>query len=302
MDLETCRGTLEQCLPDLCIRTVRPITTGWDSYVLEVNGELIFRFPRRAEVEARLEMEMRLLPELAPTLPLPAPRFEFVGRRRDGCPRPFAGYRKIAGVALTADRLQPGQAERAARQLGCFLAALQRFPPEKAARLGVPGGSPAQWRREYQALYERMRGQVFPLLAPQVRTNIAACWEGHLGRDEHFCFQPVLLHRDLTSEHILYDPERGALTGIIDWGDASIGDPAFDFTGPFHDYGQAFAEQMLAAYRGQAGETFWDRVSFYTRIIPFYEVLYGLLTGDRAHVAAGIQHLQSPRRPSRAGF
>jgi aminoglycoside 2''-phosphotransferase len=294
MDAQACRETLERCLPDLCIRTVRPITTGWDSYVLEVNGELIFRFPRRPEIEAGLEKEVRLLPELAPALPLPVPRFEFVGHRREGCPRPFVGYRKLPGVALDPEVLKPGRVPHIARQLGSFLSALQRFPRQEAARLGVPDATPAEWRRQYRELYERMREQVFPLLGPRVQTNVAAFWEGHLACDEHFHFEPVLLHRDLTAEHILYDPERGTLTGIIDWGDASIGDPAFDFTGPFFDYGRDFVEQMLAAYRGNAvGGTFWKRISFYARIIPFYEAAYGLLERDESHIRAGVGALEA---------
>ena len=50
---------------------------------------------------------------------------------------------------------------------------------------------------------------------------------------------------------------------------------------------------MLAAYQGQIDDTFWERVSFYAWIIPFHEVLYGLLTGDRAHVQAGVRALKA---------
>ena len=39
------------------------------------------------------------------------------------------------------------------------------------------------------------------------------------------------MHGDLTEDHILLDPARSArLAGVIDFTDAALGDPAFDFT------------------------------------------------------------------------
>lgn len=40
---------------------------------------------------------------------------------------------------------------------------------------------------------------------------------------------PKLVHNDLWAEHILVDPRSGSVSGIIDWGDAVISDPAVDF-------------------------------------------------------------------------
>ena len=37
-----------------------------------------------------------------------------------------------------------------------------------------------------------------------------------------------LLHGDLARMHILVEPEHGNLTGVIDWGDLQVGDPAWD--------------------------------------------------------------------------
>ena len=81
---------------------------GWDNTAFLVNGEYVFRFPRRQIAVALLETETRLLPFVAPRLPLAAPLPEFVGEPEQRYPRPFAGYRKLAGrtacsAALTVD-------------------------------------------------------------------------------------------------------------------------------------------------------------------------------------------------------
>jgi aminoglycoside phosphotransferase (APT) family kinase protein len=40
---------------------------------------------------------------------------------------------------------------------------------------------------------------------------------------------PVFSHNDLGIEHVLIDPGTWTVTGIIDWSDAAIVDPAIDF-------------------------------------------------------------------------
>ena len=64
---------LAAALPDYEPREVRRIETGWDSVVLDIDGEWILRVARRERVAARYALEARLLPELAPLLPLPVP-------------------------------------------------------------------------------------------------------------------------------------------------------------------------------------------------------------------------------------
>ena len=293
MDLRRFQKAIARCFPQLQMHTCRPILDGWSSLVLEVNDELIFRFPRRPEIVPGLEKEMALLPQLAPALPVAVPRFEFIGRGGLGADWPFVGYRKIAGRPLTNALLAAAPADRLARHLAQVLSALHRFPVERAVQLRVPPASPQDWRQEYQRLYAWTQAQAFPLLEPTVRSKAAALWEGFLGDEANFQFQPVLIHRDLGGEHILCDVDSGMVAGIIDWEDAAIGDPALDFVGLLCDAGRAFAEQVLAAYQGQVGGTLWQRTVFYARICPLYEVQFGLAVGDEEHLRHGLEALRA---------
>ena len=73
------------------------IDEGWDSIVLEVDGEWIVRVPRREEVREVMSLEARLLSELASALPVPVPRIEVV---EDSADASFVAYRKLPGDAL----------------------------------------------------------------------------------------------------------------------------------------------------------------------------------------------------------
>src|SRR6478735_3691006 len=98
------RRALAIAFPALQVNDCRYLSEGWDSSAWEVNGDLIFRFPKRAEVADWLRREIALLPALAEALPLPVPRFSHIAL--SGAPTepafPFVGYRKLDGVALDA--------------------------------------------------------------------------------------------------------------------------------------------------------------------------------------------------------
>ena len=65
------------CFPDLAIERCRPIAEGWDSVAVAVNDQLIFRFPKRCDIEPQYQIERLLLPALAGALPLPVPDVAF---------------------------------------------------------------------------------------------------------------------------------------------------------------------------------------------------------------------------------
>src|ERR1700730_12960906 len=100
IDVDMATKLISRNFPQVEISTARPITRGWDSFVLEVNGELIFRFPMRDDVIPYLQKELRLLPVLEQALSTPIPHSDFIGKGDTSYPYTFVGYRKLEGVAL----------------------------------------------------------------------------------------------------------------------------------------------------------------------------------------------------------
>lgn len=78
MDSGSAGKLIEQCFPEVNVRGARRILTGWENFVLEVNREYVFRFPKFKETESRLKTEIRLLAKLQRKLSAPVPNYVFV--------------------------------------------------------------------------------------------------------------------------------------------------------------------------------------------------------------------------------
>jgi aminoglycoside phosphotransferase (APT) family kinase protein len=285
-DHERYRLLLHRDLPDFRIDSFVPVTQGWDSAAFEVNGEWIFRFPRRPQVEARLRKEVALLPELASSLPVPVPRPEIVVQNDTF----FVGHRKLDGRPLQTAARGP------AEQLGDFLGALHAFPVARAARLSVPvrdaDGAIADTRR-FADECERL---VVPLLDEEERAIAAAMFEDFFVLTSARAFETVLIHADLGPEHILCRDDE--ISGVIDWSDSRVGDPALDFAWLLYGLDAAFAEALLRRYGRSRpiDESLGERALFYHRLGPWHEVLYGLELAGPAYVESGLAAIRSRLR------
>ena len=279
---------LQTRFPDLRVEQYEFAGEGYDSVALLVNGEYIFRFAKRPDVAVRQAREADLLPLLVDRLPLTVPRYTHVWADPAWPGKRIVGYRMVPGEQLFPDRARPEHRATQAKQLGDFVNALHAVPVEEARRHGALGGDTGSWRTEYRRFYDEAREHMIPLFDAHERSAIEAFWLGFLDDDACFAFAPTLVHRDLNTEHILYDPASGRLTGVIDWGDASIGDPAIDFTAVRRELGEDFSRRMLAVYRHLCDASFVRRMDFYDRLTPFHEIRFGQVDGEAAHVAHGL--------------
>jgi aminoglycoside 2''-phosphotransferase len=282
---------ISACFPLLAISSCAIHSEGWDSLAIVVNGEYIFRFPKRSDVEPQYQIERGLLPALAAALPLPVPDVAFFWPGGTACPGCFIGHHLLEGVQLNARHLTPNHVDTIAGQLGRFLAALHRFQVDHATQLGVPGGDALSWRQRYHDQFEQIQLRVLPLLDQATRVRITHDWQAFLDDDARF--PTTLIHHDLNSEHILYNPARGTLSGIIDWSDTAIGDPAIDFAGLLDNYGEDVVERVLTHYHRAVDLSFRQRVRFYCAAMPINVVLFGLDTGQEQLVREGLEELHA---------
>jgi aminoglycoside phosphotransferase (APT) family kinase protein len=289
LDVAAAVALVRAAVPELDVNDAVALEGGWDSFVLEVDGEWIFRFPRRAEVEETLWVEIALLPALGPALPAAVPRFVHVVDE----PALFVGYRKIGGAPLTPDR----ETAQGAGDLGRFLGALHSFPVAAARRAGVSGGDAADWRGKQQRLVAELEPEVAPLLPSHDRAVAHRTFADFLDDDANFDFAPAPIHYDVGPTHLLV-ADDGGLEGVIDWGDAAVGDPAADLAWPLHGAGDDFARAVFDAYPG-ASEPLRERALFYHRLGPWHEVVHGLRTGDEGWVETGLAGVldRLPREP-----
>jgi aminoglycoside 2''-phosphotransferase len=220
------------------------IESGWDTRVLEVDGQWIFRFARRPEIADQFRKELHLLPGLADHLPfaIPNPEFSCLDDPDYTC----MGYRKLNGEALSDVTATPAMAA----QIASFLNCLHQFPLEALPQIGLLLVGSDDWQTAYLDFYRWVHMNVLPKVSKSLGKVTCNLWEGFLGTEENFQFKLVPIHGDLGVEHILIDPGRDCLVGVIDWGDAQVGDPALDFTGLLASCGAEFVGQVLESYTG----------------------------------------------------
>ena len=194
---------------------------GEDNAVAILDDAWVFRFPRSPEAAGFAAGERRLLERLAPVSNLAVPRYELVAA--DGC---FGGYRKIAGESLTPARFAACSSavqRRLLDELGGFLQVLHGLP----ASLAEAG--PRSWTgTDYAARYEARRETFASVLSPALLARADAFYAAlpEAARAD----VRRLVHNDFTDDHILIAAEGDRIAGVIDFSDATNGDPAFDFT------------------------------------------------------------------------
>ncbi len=278
-------ASIHAAYPDLRIERMRLNDEGQYNDILIVNDDLIFRFPRHDEGIEKLEKEITLLDRIRAVLPLPIP--ELIYRRL--VPRAvghvFAGYRMLPGEPLWRETFaaipDPAIIRQLAAQLAAFLRALHGIPTDHIADvLPTPG-----WRQVWADLGAEIRTAVFPHLPTAAQERIAVRFAAFLDDPGNFTFAPTVIHGDFGSGNLLWDTHAGAITAVIDFGSAGLGDPALDVAALL-TYGEPFVRLGFAAY--PAMETMLPRARFYLSTFLLQEALYGIEHDDPDAVERGL--------------
>jgi aminoglycoside phosphotransferase (APT) family kinase protein len=227
------------------------MANGWDNALFRVGEDLVARLPRRELAAQLVEHEQRWLPGLAPRLPLSVPAPVRTGRPDLGYPWSWSVVPFLPGA--TAAESPPADSEEAAVAIGGFLGTLHVPAPADAPVNSVRGG-PLSKRapvdiRNLDVLGEQVDREAVLL----VREDILAApeWEA----------PAVWLHGDLHPANILV--HRGRVSGVIDFGDLTSGDPATDLAVAWMFLPVACHETLRSVYAEACGhatdEALWRR-------------------------------------------
>jgi aminoglycoside phosphotransferase (APT) family kinase protein len=276
------RDTMRHLWPEISVDSFVPIGDGWTCDTYAVNRRWIVQFPKTEYAEESLHRQKVILPCLASRLPVAVP-----------CPVPASDpeapamlYRRIQGESFP--RRPAGTWPE---QLGSFLLDLQRI---EAKEIRLSERSAADLHRAKRAQLEKMRERVLTLMGRAERTELDGIFREYLQDEQAWSFRPVVVHNDLGPAHILVD-ERGDLSGVIDWEEISVGDPAADFAwmlGEFPEIGG----RILKAFGGEPDEGFRARARFLYLLMPFYEVIYGQESGQPEFIGSGLEGIRTRLR------
>jgi len=241
--------------PQLSSKQVKRLGWGWDNTVFLIGDEYVFRFPRRTIAVGSIRMEGKLLPKLEAYMTIPYPKPLFYGEASDEYPAPFLGYAYVPGdfpIGLTEERRA-----LSAETLAKFLRRLHEFPVQAALKCGVQQDH--RNLTDIASRKEKLEGflsKVVEHLSPE-ESSVIEAYISRLQKDRVEAVN-ALIHGDLHFKNMLVN-ENGIVSGIIDWGDLSVGHPACDlsvaysFLPPyargvfFETYGGADEETKLLA-------------------------------------------------------
>jgi aminoglycoside 2''-phosphotransferase len=265
---------IKEYLPGLPIAGVQLNRDGLMNDIVILNEAIVVRFAKDDRATAALAHERAILDLVGQYVELPTPR---VNQAHDS----VIIYDLIPGEPLIRDellRLDEASQDRLAEQLALFLRRLHGIPRDALARHGIGASAATRSEQDWARMLSDLEGDLFPhLMAHQrawIRRQFAPVLEGEVS----LYYEPVLIHGDLAAYHILHDPARGILTGVIDFGVAGLGDPAVDFACLIQFLGESFLRRMMR-FDPTIGDVL-DRARFRAVAVELEWALNGVQTND----------------------
>jgi aminoglycoside phosphotransferase (APT) family kinase protein len=247
--------------------------SGFDNTAFVVNGQHLFRFPRRSVAVSLLEIESRVLPVIGELISTPVPIPEWIGRPTQLYPWTFAGYPMLPGQPAWAASLSPTERGALAEPIADFLKQLHGVDRETVDSLNLPRDTIGKLD-----LYKRL-----PLLEKHFSefgarnlsvhpadfsyiVEAVSQWADRLSR---LC----LVHGDFHAGNFLIDT-AGKLCGVVDWGDVHVGDPAVDLSCVHGFLPPEFHDQFRNRY-GDIDDATWDFARFRALYVAIMVLFYG---------------------------
>jgi aminoglycoside 2''-phosphotransferase len=176
---------------------------------------------------------------------------------------PFSLHSRIPGEELVReawDALPDAAQSDAAREIADFLATLHSLPLDAALSCGVPVSDHAA---EAKRVLDGFRADLRPLLPADAVARVEGAVTSYLSGGARWAYRPAVLHGDFGPDHVMHDAESGRITGVIDFGDLAIGDPARDFIYVHEDLGGDVLARILPLYRLESPAAILPRVRFH---------------------------------------
>jgi aminoglycoside phosphotransferase (APT) family kinase protein len=219
---------IETQFPELKPADLKPFGEGWDNFAFLVNNTYLFRFPRREVAVPGLENETNLLPVIADKLPVIIPFPCFVGKPSETFPWLFAAYKLLPGDTACELNLSDDQRTKLAEPLGLFLKKLHSINIEDVLKHGAKYDE--MGRLDLSLRIPKLKAMLEKINHTGININIEPLL--HFVTNLSSLRPPQtlhLVHGDLYIRHLILNKEL-KLTGIIDWGDIHLGDPALDIS------------------------------------------------------------------------
>ncbi|QWU44246.1 MULTISPECIES: aminoglycoside phosphotransferase family protein [Bacillus] len=288
---------IKQALPNLSIHSYKQNEEGWDNIAVIINDELLFRFPRKLEYAKRIPLEKELCTILSHSLQeIEVPKYHLL-YTNDADTFPLCSYYTlIHGEPFKKEivtRLEKKELQAIITQLATFLTALHSIPLKQVTTLGFPIEKTLTYWKELQT---KLNQYFTNSLTSLQKSALNRLFENFFEYIATSTFQNTIIHADFTHHHILFNNQNKTISGIIDFGDAQIGDPAFDFAGLYYDFGHEFTTSVYEQYCSLISHNdplLIQRItSFYQYSPLLHNLVYNIETNNRIELIKNKEQLK----------
>jgi len=238
-------------------------TDGSYSDVAIVNNEAVFKFARYDWSATYLRNEADVIRFIQDFVDLPLPDVELVDQN-------VTKRRFIKGSPLYRNLLLKSDyqtQDAIAKQIATFLHQLHTIPVKKAQHANIGYSQMNRTQEEWLAELETMQRKILHYCTDYVKEYLRQIIQPVIDNEKFFDFQSVLIHGDLTPNHILFDKSSRKVSGIIGFSNAGFGDPAYDIGMLIDHLGENFVKRMSRYY--PISPACLDRARFYAYISNF---------------------------------
>lgn len=250
---------LSRGLPDVSVTSLEPLGQGDFCVAFLLNGAWVVRKAKHDAAARALAREACLLERIGPRLSVAVPRPRVLST--EGCDDVVLSvHALVEGEALARDSwlgLPSPSRSGLASEVGAFLRELHSIDRDEAGGCGLE-------LLDHEADFGVLatRSEEMEGLPRAIRTMVTSVIQRHSLRDLGWAGDGglALLNGDVSPEHVLFDRNGPRLSGVIDWGDAALGDPARDLIFLYEDWGDDFLASALDSYGASADPRFLARV------------------------------------------
>lgn len=253
-------------------------------HTVVIGSDRVVCLPRTRAAAARLPQRAAALHALANLgLGFRTPEPLLQGGTHGTDEAPFLVLSRIPGEPLGTDALNDAQVvDTVAAQYATLLSALARAGTDETVRAVLPQAAEDHWRR----FAENVRAELFPLMSDSGRLRAERELTA-LNSLPHLT--QAVVHGDLGAENVLWEWTHGLprLSGVLDWDDVTLGDPAEDLAAIGASYGPELLERVLTLGN-------WSNHGLLTRIatirgtFALQQALYAIRDGDEEELANGL--------------
>ena len=239
----------------------------------------VVKSPRRVDVAVRADAERRVLDWIRPLLPIDVPDWRLFAPDVIAYPR-LPGHpaavvdMEIGDWAWRFDAQAPPDAFL--DSMSAALAGVHGIDSATTGSASVLVLRPDDIRAVTAERVARARDTL------TVPDPLWRRWHDWIDDDASWPSFATFVHGDLHPAHILVDDDH-RVTGVIDWSEAHVGDPATDFSLLFASIGAVALDALLARYEAAGGRV-WPRMAHHVAerwcAYPAVIAEFARLTGD----------------------